>query len=112
MSEPCTSIHRIAQLERRDESIMEALKKMEDRFDSKLDLILFQINKIAVLEANHNNQSASISRAFTKIEDLEVAMVDIQAFKNHTKGMAKMAWFLWGAMSGAIGFLVIKVFLH
>lgn len=110
MPDPCSQLHRIDTLERKDESIFSALKKMEDKFDSKLDLILFQISKIAVLEANHQHQSSALDRAFKKIEDLEKSVEGTVAFKHKTEGMAKMAWYLWAALSGVVGFLLIKVF--
>lgn len=110
MPDPCSQIHRIDTLERRDESIFSTLKKMEDKFDAKLDLILFQINKIAVLEANHQHHSNALDRAFEKIEHLEDSIRETEAFRNKTEGMAKMAWTLWAAISGIVGFLLIKVF--
>lgn len=110
MSDPCNYVSRIDALERRDDSIFSAIKKMEDKFDSKLDLILFQISKIAVLEANHQHQSTALDRAFKKIEDLQKSVDVTLEFKNKTEGMAKMAWYLWGGLSGVVGFLLIKVF--
>jgi hypothetical protein len=103
--------HRIDVLEKRDETIFAALKKMEDKFDSKLDLILFQINKIAVLEANHNNHAQGMQRAFSKIESLESADRELEAFRNKTEGMAKMAWILWGAIGSGVLALLVEVFL-
>lgn len=111
MAEPCSNSHRIELLERKDDSIFTALKKMEDKFDAKLDLILFQINKIAVLEANHQHHSNALDRAFEKIESLEVSLRESQTFQHKTEGMARMAWYLWAAISGAVGFLIVKVFL-
>lgn len=109
MSEPCTSMHRIETLERKEETIFNALKKMEDKFDAKLDLILFQIQKIAVLEANHQNHQAGMARAFDRIDHLEQQARDLQAFKHQTSGMAKMAWILWTALGISVAGLVVKV---
>jgi hypothetical protein len=110
MTEPCHYEHRISSLEKKDETLFGILKNMEDKFDSKLDLILFQINKIAVLEANHTNHAASMQRAFQKIENLEGENRKLNTFKDRTEGMAKMAWLLWGSVGGLVGFLLIKVF--
>jgi len=109
MTEPCTYQHRLDALEKQDSLVFDALKKMEDKFDSKLDLILFQINKIAVLEANHNNHAAGMERAFHKIERLEMDNRTLTTFRDRTEGMAKMAWVLWGSISGLVGFLLVKV---
>jgi len=105
----CTSLHRIETLERKEDVVFTAIKKMEDKFDAKLDLILFQIQKIAVLEANHQNHQAGMARAFDKIEYLESQARDLQAFKNHTSGMAKMAWVLWSALGISVAGLLVKV---
>lgn len=105
----CTSMHRIENLERKEDIVFAALKKMEDKFDAKLDLILFQIQKIAVLEANHINHQAGLSRAFEKLESLEEQARDLYAFKNHTSGMAKMAWVLWSALGISVAGLLVKV---
>lgn len=104
------SLHRIETLERRDETIFAAIKKMEDKFDAKLDLILFQIQKIAVLEANHENHQLGMQRAFSRIEDLEHQARDLQAFRNQTHGMAKMAWILWTALGVSVAGVIVKIF--
>lgn len=110
MTEQCSSIHRIEALEKREEVIFSALKKMEDKFDSKLDLILFQINKIAVLEANHNNHQQSIQRAFAKIETAEDQVRALEMFRSKTEGMAKIAWLLWSTIGVGVVLILIKVF--
>lgn len=107
--EPCNHLPRIEALEKREAILFEALKKMEDKFDSKLDLILFQISKIAVLEANHQNQQSSIQRAFSKLDDLEEASRIQEAFRNKTEGMAKMAWVLWTMLGVSVAGLIAKV---
>ncbi len=103
------SLHRIETLERRDETIFSAIKKMEDKFDAKLDLILFQIQKIAVLEANHQNHQAGMERAFSRIEALEDQSRELQAFKNQTSGMARMAWVLWTALGVSVAGIIVKI---
>lgn len=104
----CQQVNRIETLEKRDESIIKTLELMENRFDAKLDLILSQISKIAVLEVNHQNASSAINRAFTKMEELEKLTRDLAAFRDRTEGMAKMAWLLWGVMGTGLGFLILK----
>jgi hypothetical protein len=110
MAEPCFHEKRLEVIERRYDGLLESLKKMEDKFDAKLDMILFQINKVAVLEEKHTYQSAALERAFTKIEILDEAIDQLSSFKDKTEGMARMAWLLWSAMGVTIGGLVLKVF--
>jgi hypothetical protein len=108
----CPNDHRIEVLEKQYEKLQESIKKMEDKFDSKLDLILFQINKIAVLEANHNNHSAAVNRAFGRLEDVQKELDNLKQFQSHTEGMARMAWLLWGTIGAAVAGIIFKVFLH
>lgn len=105
---PCTQIHRLDTLEKREDTIIKSLEIMENRFDAKLDLILSQINKIAVLEVNHQNASSAINRAFVKLEEVERTTRELSTFRDHTEGMAKMAWLLWGIMGTGLGFLILK----
>ncbi len=104
----CQQTHRIESLEKRDEALIESLKTLENRFDAKLDLILSQISKIAVLEVNHQNATSAINRAFSKLEEVEKTTRELVTFRDHTEGMAKMAWLLWGLMGTGLGFLIIK----
>ncbi len=110
MTEPCTQHHRITNLEKSYEGLMEKLQIIENKFDGKLDLILMQINKIAVLEANHNNHSQAMGRAFSKIEQLETDNRKLNDFKSTTEGMAKLAWVIWGTLGAGVFTLIIKVF--
>jgi len=108
----CQQVNRIESLEKRDDAIIKTLELMENRFDAKLDLILSQISKIAVLEVNHQNASSAINRAFTKMEELEKLTRDLAAFRDRTEGMAKMAWLLWGVMGTGLGFLIVKAIVQ
>jgi len=109
MSEPCHYEHRLEQIERRYESLLESLKKMEDKFDTKLDMILFQINKVAILEEKHTYQSQALGRAFEKIGLIETSVDNLKSFKDKTEGMARMAYLLWTAMGVSVGALAVKV---
>lgn len=111
MSDPCQFTHRIENLEKRDDDMITLLGKIEAKFDSKLDMIIFQINKVAVLEASHQAHSSAMERCFKMMEKIGERMDYIDAFKNKTEGMAKMAWVLWGAMGTGLGFLLLKAML-
>ena len=108
MTEPCTFVHRIENLEKRDDDMVSLLGKIESKFDSKLDMIIFQINKVAVLEASHQAHSSAMERCFATMEKISSRLDAMDAFRNRTEGMAKMAWVLWGAMGTGVGFLLLK----
>ena len=110
MGEPCTQMHRIEILEKRDDDLLTAFKAMSDKFDTKLDMIIFQINKIAVLEVEHQNHKSSMTRAFDAIDALSKKVELLGSFKDKAEGMTKMAWVLWSAMGISITTLVIKIF--
>ena len=106
----CSQLHRIDVLEKRDDDLLAAFKSMTDKFDTKLDMIIFQINKIAVLEVEHQNHKSSMTRAFDAIEGLAKKVELLHSFKDKAEGMTKMAWVLWSAMGISITTLIIKIF--
>ena len=91
------------------DTIFAILEKMENKFDTKLDMILMQMSKLAVLEANHSTHNAEMQKLSNEVSTCKAAITDVTAFKHHTQGMAKMAWILWTALSGLVGFLLVKV---
>jgi len=111
MTMPCDQAFRISSLEQRDELMLREFKDVSLKFDGKLDTILFQLGKIAVLEVNHQNHSSSMERAFSKLGELEKECSTLRSFKSHTEGMAKMAWMLWGSLGAGVITLLVKVFL-
>lgn len=110
MTMPCDQTYRITALEQRDEVMLKEFKEVSQKFDGKLDTILFQLGKIAVLEVNHQNHSSSMERAFSKLGELEKECSELRGFKSHTEGMAKMAWLLWGSLGTGVVTLLVKVF--
>jgi hypothetical protein len=82
---------------------------MEDKFDAKLDMIIFQINKVAVLEEKHTYQSQALGRAFEKLGMIETDVDTLKSFKDKTEGMARMAYLLWAAMGISLGAVIMKV---
>ena len=91
------------------EQAVSSIKATNEGMTTKLDLILAQVTKVAILEERHNNQSIDITRAHDKISKLETKhdelAVEIRAFMNHTKGQAKVLW----VIGGAVGMLAIKI---
>ena len=109
-NEVCPHERRLETLERRYEMLLDNIRKMEDKFDTKLDLILLQINKVSILEEKHTYQSAALERAFNRIQLLDDAMDKLSSFKDHTMGMAKMAYIIWGAMGVSITAMLVKIY--
>jgi len=107
--EPCPHERRLESIERRYEALLESLKKMEDKFDMKLDMIITSVYKVSVLEEKHSYQSAALERAFSNIKEMKSNLETLEAFKNKTEGMARMAWILWGALGISVLGLVTKI---
>ncbi len=105
----CTQTHRIEAAEKRVDTLFGLLERIENKFDAKLDLILMQMSKLAVLEANHTTHNAEMQKLSNEVSTCKAAISDVTAFRHHTEGMAKMAVILWGALSGLVGFLLVKV---
>ena len=107
----CPHEGRIYSLEQQDAMIRESLSK----FESKLDQILGYINKIAVLENNHNHHADEITRAFRRIEKLEqeVEMLsrETRAFINKVDGVVSLSRWLWVGMGGTILAMLFKILL-
>ena len=101
-------LHRIAQVEARHEQLLAKLQAIEDKFDTKLDMILMQITKIAVLEVNLSNTTASTQRAFTAIATCETRLMDIEHFRARIEGMTRLAWILWGSISAVVVALIVR----
>ena len=97
MSEDGSIIDRRKTCECKHEPAIQALKASEasmqksiDGVSTKLDLILAQITKVAVLEEKHSNQVADINRAHKYIKDLEEQQEkDVDALRKELSDLAK-----------------------
>ena len=90
-----------------------ALQSTNEGISTKLDLILGQITKIALLEQKHDAQKADITRLELRINKIEA---DHEAFSRETrsvisefKGMWKLSGILWACLGGTTITLLIKV---
>lgn len=76
---------------------------------TKLDLILAQITKVAILEEKHSNLIIDNDRAHKKIGDLGKEMSDLaketRAFINYSQGRDKVLW----AIGAGVLLLGVKV---
>lgn len=66
MTEPCRHEGRLATLEHQDQVQADTLARIE----AKMDIMMAQISKVALLENNHNHQAAAVGRAFGELEKM------------------------------------------
>lgn len=87
---------------------LSSVEKVMDAVSTKLDLILAQITKVAILEEKHSNLIIDNDRAHKKISDLtdkfDKLADETKAFMNYSKGQNKVLW----AIGGVVMALVIK----
>jgi len=85
------------------------LEQLSEGIDEKLDKILEEVTKVAVLEERHNSATADIDRAHEKVRIMEVKhdalAIETREFTNQTKGMIRIVW----AIAGVVGMLLVKV---
>ena len=85
------------------------MERTLEAVSTKLDLILAQITKVAILEEKHSNLIVDNDRAHKKIEGLttkvDTLAQETRAFINHSQGRDKVLW----AIGGGVLLLGIKV---
>jgi len=90
------------------EQAVMSLMHTNEGMTTKLDLILAQVTKVAILEERHNNQQVDVTRAHSKIGALEKSMEELareaRAFINYSQGRDKVLW----AIGAVVLTLVIK----
>ena len=111
---------RLIGIEHANASVKSALESL----NTKVDLILAQVTKVAILEEKHTAQQIDLTRAHRKIETLEAEhakeieslckkvdelAIESRSYISETRGMAKMAVFIWTTMGAAVFLLMIKV---
>jgi tetrahydromethanopterin S-methyltransferase subunit G len=89
------------------------MRKTLEGVSTKLDLILAQITKVAVLEEKHSNQTADVNRAHSYIakleKDVDTLSIEVREFMAYSRGMARTAWAVWGLLSGLVMGIFIKM---
>lgn len=102
---PCTEHDKRLTMAERN---LSSVEKVMDAVSTKLDLILAQITKVAILEEKHSNLIIDNDRAHKKISDLtdkfDKLADETKAFMNYSKGQNKVLW----AIGGVVMALVIK----
>lgn len=90
------------------EKNLSSVEKVMDAVSTKLDLILAQITKVAILEEKHSALIVDNDRAHKKISDLtdkfDRLAEESRAFINYSKGQQKIMW----AIGTAVAALVVK----
>lgn len=85
-----------------------SLKATNEGLTTKMDLLLAQMTKLALLEERNITQQGDITRAHKKIEDIEKKhdelATEIRAFMNYSNGQQRVMW----AIGAAVAALVIK----
>lgn len=75
----------------------------------KLDQILAQINRIAILEEKHTTQQVDVTRAHSRVGKLEDSLdalsIETREFMNYSKGRDKVLW----AIGAGVLMLAVKV---
>ena len=76
---------------------------------TKLDLILAQITRVAILEEKHQAQQIDVTRAHARVGALELTVnalaIETRAFINYSKGRDRVLW----AIGAGVLLLAIKV---
>ena len=93
------------------------LNHLEEKFDSFLSEIRLELREIKSntevfqrLSIDHAYNKDSISRAFSRIEKLEVKQEEYNAMINQWKGARTLAWTVWSILGSGVGLLILKVF--
>jgi len=92
----------------------DSIKRSMESVSTKLDLILAQITKVAILEERHSNSVEDINRAHVYIETLEGELktlaAEVRDFMAHSRGMMRMGWVIWTILSSGLGMMLAKLF--
>lgn len=103
---PCADHERRLSL---TEQSVQSLKATNEGITTKLDLILAQITRVALLEEKHTNLYIDNDRAHKKIHDLDRSHDELaresREFMAYTRGQNKILW----AIGAATAALFIKV---
>lgn len=90
------------------EQAVMSLKQTNEGLTTKMDLLLAQMTKVALLEERNVTQQVDLGRAHAKIdsnsEKFESLALESRAFMNYTKGQNKILW----AIGAAVAALVVK----
>lgn len=88
------------------EQAVMSIKQTNEGLTTKMDLLLAQMTKVALLEERNMTQQVDLSRAHAKIEanaeKLETLSEEARAFMNYSKGQGKILWLLGTAVAALL----------
>lgn len=94
-----------------NERAVSTVERTMEAVSTKLDLILAQITKVAILEEKHSNLIIDNDRAHKKIADISEKLdrlsEDTRGFMKYTEGQNKV---LWAIGSVVLGLLIKALF--
>ena len=100
---------RVSSLEHASQTLKEAIGGMT----IKLDLILAQVTKVAILEEKHNTQQLDLNRLYARVETMndkmEIFVASISEYVNNSKGRDKTLWAVAALIGGTVFILLIKI---
>lgn len=103
---PCADHERRISL---TEQSVASLKQTNEGIRTKLDLILAQVTRVALLEEKHTSLMTDNNRAHNKIagleKDIEKLGLESREFINYTKGQNKIIW----AIGGVVAMMFVKI---
>jgi len=102
-STPCASHENRISL---TEQAVMSLKQTNEGLTTKMDLLLAQMTKVALLEERNVTQQIDLARANTRIDanadKMEKLAEESRAFMNYSKGLSKVLWTLATAVSALL----------
>lgn len=95
------------------EQSFQQIPRSMDSVNAKMDMILAQITKVAILEEKHRSQQLDIAHAHDKLARLEQKhdglQKEVMQFINEARGMARMAWVVWTLLGTTVVALLVKM---
>ena len=68
------------------------------------------VEGMEVLKIEHGHTRESLTRAFNRIELLEVHKSNMEKFIAKIEGMTSLAWVLWTILTSGVGIALFKIF--
>lgn len=103
VTQPCASHENRISL---TEQAVMSLKQTNEGLTTKMDLLLAQMTKVALLEERNVTQQIDLARANTRIDanadKMEKLAEESRAFMNYSKGLSKVLWTLATAVSALL----------
>jgi len=102
----CAHGETINRLNQREMSVQEGIA------DIRADLkeLKVMVNSIGKIELDHEHTKTAVSRAFSRIENIEASVRSFDAFINQVIGMKNLSYVLWAILTSGMGLMLFKLF--